>query len=111
MGYLWFRTWQDDANRLWAERFLAGDPAEAKRHHADDLRFAWARTGDRNPSVSDLTFHNETGSTVIVKEGNQREDARQTNGTGVTPTPEQVAEWIIPTSPTITEPNSQELPF
>jgi hypothetical protein len=111
MGYLWFRTWQDDANRLWAERFLAGDPAEAKQHHADDLRFAWARTGDRNPAVSDLTFHNETGSTVIVKEGKQREDARQTNGTGATPTPQQVSPTHYIGCQPHTEPDSHELPF
>ena len=111
MGYLWFRTWHDDANRLWAERFLSGDPAEAKQRHADDLRFGWARTGDRNPSVSDLTFHNETGSTVIVKEGKQREDARQTNETGATPTPQAIAAMLTPTPHSPTQPDNNELPF
>jgi hypothetical protein len=111
MGYLWFRTWQDDANRLWAERFLAGDPSEAKQHHADDLRFAWARSGDRNPAVSDLTFHNETGSTVIVKEGKQREPARQSDRQGDTPTPQALAALLIPTAPAPVQPDSSNLPF
>lgn len=111
MGYLWFRTWQDDDNRLWAERFLAGDPAEAKQHHADDLRFAWAQTAHHNPAVSDLTFHNETGSTVIVKEGKQREEARQSNVAGATHTPQHIAAKLTPTPPPPTQPDNHNLPF
>jgi len=40
--YLWWRTWHDNDRRLWAERFTAGDPAEAKQRHRDDLTFTWA---------------------------------------------------------------------
>lgn len=106
MGYLWFRTWHDSDNRLWAERFLSGDPSEAKQHHADDCTFRWTNTQQHNPSVTDLTFHNETGSIVTVKTGRERDE---TTGTP-TPTPAQLANTLTPPQPT-TPTDTESLPF
>jgi hypothetical protein len=65
MGYIWFRIWRDDTNRIWAEPFRSGDPAEAKRRHRDDSRFAWAQ-GLNRPGVTELQFTGENGTTLVL---------------------------------------------
>ena len=69
--YLWWRTWHDDRRRFWAERFTAGDPAEAKQRHRDDLRFGWAK-GLNAPGVTTLDFTDENGLNKIVAGGAER---------------------------------------
>ena len=69
--YLWWRTWHDNDRRLWAERFTAGDPAEAKQRHRDDLTFTWAGSVNA-PGVTDLEFTDENGLNKTVTGGTQR---------------------------------------
>ena len=72
MMFMWWRTWHDEDRRMWAERFLNGDPKLAKQQHADDLRFRWA-DGLTAPTVTGLEFTDENGHTRIITGGVVRE--------------------------------------
>ena len=97
---IWWRIQQDDERRLWAERMIDGDPATAKRQHAQDKRFAWA--DGHNPTVSPLEFYDDQGRTHYVAAGYAREtETDRTFRTGTTPT-------ITAVEP---DPPADDLPF
>lgn len=117
MPYMWWRVWLDDQRRTWAEPFSSGDPAEAKRRHADDLRFEWA-AGLKAPLVSDLNFSNEKGDMAVVRDGSRREDAadRAYTSVGADQVSTQVKAEVQPAEPGSspggsTSPVFRELPF
>lgn len=70
--YLWWRTWHDEDRRLWAERFVSGDPATAKKQHKEDLQFGWA-SALTAPGVSGLEFTDENGKNAMIVGGTSRE--------------------------------------
>lgn len=110
--YLWWRTWHDDQRRLWAERFVSGDPKEAKQHHSDDLAFRWA-TNLNAPSVSRLEFTDEKGQTKTVNNGGSRfseqDRAYHLRGADLVSTQEKAE--AHPAEPGSSPGSSTELPF
>lgn len=107
---MWWRIQQDDDRRVWAERMLNGDPADAKRHHAQDKKFNWA--DGHNPTVSPLEFYDDQGRTSYVASGFAREtDEDRKFRTGGTPTTTSTQ----PPTPTVPPPpapdTDHDLPF
>jgi len=110
--YLWWRTWRDDRRQVWAEKFVSGDPREAKQHHREHLQFGWT-AGLNDPGVTTLEFCDEDGKTVEVapgwRRGSPADRAYASGGADVVSTPEKAE--APPAEPGSTPGSSTDLPF
>lgn len=109
---MWWRTWHDAERRLWADRQMAGDPAEGKKQHAADKKFGWA-DGLFAPAVSPLEFTDENGHSQYIAAGWARElpEDRAYYVGGADQVSTQVKAEVQPAEPGSSPGGSTELPF